>query len=188
MTAAGGALLSLAELLAGVNAELEAELRRERQLPDEAGSAAVLQEVGRHLCFTLAGQHLAIPLSLVVEVGELETVRPLPFLPDWVDGVTNIRGEIVSVTNMAAFFRLAASKSRAFIFIQDSGMKTAVTVERITGTRLLQRREGMSRGSGRTAVPPEYLNGPALYAAEDGERRLELFDGQKLLAAIRLQQ
>lgn len=187
MTAAGETAGSLAELLAGLDAELAEELRREQRIPAESGPSAALQEIGRHICFTLADRHLAIPLALVLEVGELETVRPLPFLPDWADGVTNIRGQIVSVTNLAAFFRLAAKKSRTFIIIHDSGMKTAIVVDRITGTRLLYRRDGMTFSGGVAAVPADFLSGPALYLTEDGERRLELFDGRKLLAAIRLQ-
>lgn len=105
------------------------------------------QEIGRHICFDLGEMRLAVPLSLVVEVGELEEkVRALPFLPEWVQGVTNIRGEIVSVTDIGLFFNIAnrvpKKKNRAYIVIYNGEMKTAVIVDRITATRMLYRKEG----------------------------------------------
>ncbi|WP_417911198.1 chemotaxis protein CheW [Candidatus Electronema sp. PJ] len=179
----------LAELLAAIDGEIAEELRREQQQAGDSGSAKALEEIGRYLCFTLAGQHLAVPLSSVIEVGELETVRPLPFLPDWAEGVTNIRGEIVSVTNLAVFFQIAGRftrKNRLAVILHEGGMKTAVIIDKITGTHLLYKKEGLT-GNGVAAIPVDFLSGPALFMAENGENRLELFNSGKLLAALRLQ-
>lgn len=178
----------LADLLSAIDREIAEELRLEQLHTDGAGAAEVLEEIGRHLCFMLAGQHLAVPLSLVLEVGELETVRPLPFLPAWAEGVTNLRGEIVSVTNLAVFFRIAekiSRKSRTVIILHENGIKTAAIVDKITGTRLLYKKEGLT-GNGATAIPAEFLSGPALFLAEDGENELKLFNSGKLLSALRL--
>uniref|UniRef100_UPI0040568766 chemotaxis protein CheW n=1 Tax=Candidatus Electronema sp. TaxID=2698783 RepID=UPI0040568766 len=185
-----GAETALAALLAEIDQETAGALRREQLADTGAAQAETLTAIGRHLCFLLAGQQLAVPLSLVLEVGELETLRPLPFLPAWAEGVTNIRGEIVSVTNLAVFFSLAGRrKSRTVLILHDGGgrMKTAVTVDKITGTRLLyQRAEQQPADGGSAAVPAEFLSGRALYLAESSEHELDLFDSAKLLAALRL--
>jgi chemotaxis signal transduction protein len=178
----------LADLLSAIDREIAEELRLEQLHTDGAGAVEVLEEIGRHLCFMLAGQHLAVPLSLVLEVGELETVRPLPFLPAWAEGVTNLRGEIVSVTNLAVFFRIAekiSRKSRTVIILHENGIKTAAIVDKITGTRLLYKKEGLT-GSGATVIPAEFLSGPALFLTENGENELKLFNSGKLLSALRL--
>ncbi|MCW5205568.1 chemotaxis protein CheW [Desulfobulbus sp. F5] len=179
----------LTALLSGIDHEIAEELRREQRVTDDSGSAQTLTEIGRHICFTLAGQHLAVPLSLVIEVGELETVRPLPFLPSWSEGVTNLRGEIVSVTNLAVLFKIIEKvprKGRTVIILHEKGMKTAAIVDKITGTRLLYRKEGMKHLDA-AAVPVDFISGSALFLAENGEHELELFDGSKLLSSIRLQ-
>uniref|UniRef100_UPI0040575CC0 chemotaxis protein CheW n=1 Tax=Candidatus Electronema sp. TaxID=2698783 RepID=UPI0040575CC0 len=180
----------LAELLAAIDQEVAEELRREQLQADRlSADKAALTEIGRHLCFRLAGQDLAVPLAQVLEVGELETLRPLPFLPDWAEGVTNIRGEIVSVTNLAVFFQTggrAQKKSRTVIILHEGGMKTAAIVDKITGTRLLHTREGLAN-SGSAAVPADFLSGAALFMAEDSENRLDILNSGRLLAALRLQ-
>lgn len=179
----------LSELLFEIDREITGELR-ERSVPTEFGPTNVLEDIGRHICFNLVGRHLAIPLPLVLEVGELETIRPLPFLPGWIDGVTNIRGEIVSVTNLTAFFNLPGEskrKNRTFIIIHAQGMKTAVTVDRITGTRLLYRKEEpVLRENPKKNIPADFLTGGALFFSENIEKELEIFDGKKLLSSIQL--
>ena len=180
----------LHDLLSSIDREVTAELQQEQSRPAEIDPADTLKEIGRYICFHLAGRHLAIPLPLVLEVGELETLRSLPFLPAWVNGVTNIRGEIVSVVNLAAFLNISekpAKRSRTFIIIHDSGIKTAVIVDRITGTRLLYAREGaVFRTDAEQSTLQEFITGSALFFSERTEKTLEIFDVKKLLAAIQL--
>jgi purine-binding chemotaxis protein CheW len=187
--------LNLNSLLRAIDTELAEELRKEQnQVFPALAPVRTREEIGRHICFRLANQHLAVPLSLVVEVGELETVRALPFLPDWTEGVTNIRGEIVSVTNLALFFKLynrATKKNRTFILLHDNGIKTAIMVDKITGTRLLHREEGVAlqtTPSDATSIAlADFLQGTAIFLAGEETQELALFDGRKLLAALKLQ-
>jgi chemotaxis signal transduction protein len=150
------------------------------------------QELGRHICFELGSRMLALPLSLVVEVGELEDVRPLPFLPEWVQGVTNIRGEIVSVTDIALFLNIAERQQRrkkhpAFIIIYNGQVKTAIIVDRITATRMLYQHEEIAEddktGQG---VLSNFLAGSAVYHSGEKEEAVQLVDGEQLLSSIRI--
>lgn len=149
------------------------------------------QELGRHICFDLGDRRLALPLSLVVEVGELENVRPLPFLPEWVQGVTNIRGEIVSVTDVALYLTISKSsnkkKNRAVIVIYNGEVKTAVVVDRITATRMLYRKEESEeeRQIEQTLLAG-FLSGSAVYHTGEAEEVVQLFDGEQLLSSIRI--
>ncbi|MCI5119898.1 MAG: chemotaxis protein CheW [Candidatus Electrothrix sp. AUS4] len=149
------------------------------------------QEIGRHICFDLGDKKLALPLSLVDEVGELENVRQLPFLPDWVHGVTNIRGEIVSVTDLPLFFHLTEKKSRkknrVAIVIHDGEMKTAIIVDRITATRMLYTKHNAEQEKQeQDAVLSRFLTGPAVYFSGEKEEEVQLFDGEQLLSSIRI--
>lgn len=150
-----------------------------------------LQEVGRHICFDLGDYRLALPLSLVVEVGELENFRPLPFLPEWVRGVTNIRGEIVSVIDVAHFFNIAkkadSKKNRSVIVIHNGEMKTAIIVDQITATRMLYRKEETASEEGiERTVLTGFLNGSAMYYSDEREEVVWLFDGVQLLSSIQI--
>ncbi|MCI5211069.1 MAG: chemotaxis protein CheW [Candidatus Electrothrix sp. ATG2] len=186
----GDAPAELLGLLQNINQELtEAVLEYGDGLT--AASDEEQQEIGRHICFDLGDKHLAMPLSLVVEVGELENVRPLPFLPEWVYGVTNIRGEIVSVTDIALFFNIAErpqkKKNRTFIVVYNGEMKTAVVVDRITATRMLYKTK-MAGNEGKTeqTALSGFLSGSGVYHSGGHEEVVQLFDGEQLLSSIRI--
>lgn len=65
------------------------------------------QEEGqRFLIFTLADRHFAIPAEYVLEVGRLLRITPVPNVPEWLLGITNIRGDMVSVIQLRELLHL----------------------------------------------------------------------------------
>ncbi|HSG32000.1 MAG TPA: chemotaxis protein CheW [Thermodesulfobacteriota bacterium] len=57
----------------------------------------------KYIVFTLSNKMYGIPILNVLEIGTLSNVTPVPNLPVWVRGVTNIRGEIVSVVDLGTY-------------------------------------------------------------------------------------
>ncbi len=87
--------------------------------------------------FDVAGIRLVIPLKSACEIGPAPPVTPLPNLPEWIRGIANIRGEIISVVDLKGFFELSAGQGPAegrIIVIRNEEMKTAVLVDRIAGS------------------------------------------------------
>ncbi|XOF34376.1 MAG: chemotaxis protein CheW [Candidatus Electrothrix sp. YB6] len=188
----------LAALLTTIDREVAEAMQAQGPGPTAAADDE-RREIGRHICFSLAGTQLAVPLALVTEAGELEQVQPLPFLPAWVKGVTNLRGEIVSVTDLAAFFGLSVPgtrRKRMFIVLHNSdGMKTAMLVDRITGTRLLYSAEDSDSGvktlktqaaASDRSVPAEFMAGSAVFLADEDVEDIGLLDGERLLSALQI--
>jgi purine-binding chemotaxis protein CheW len=63
------------------------------------------QTAGRqHVIFTLDSTDYAIPICNVLEITRPLAVTPLPNLPEWALGISNYRGEIVSVVDLRRFF------------------------------------------------------------------------------------
>src|SRR5581483_1354327 len=61
-----------------------------------------------------AGQvRLALPMPYLRGVEPYETVTPLPHVPAWVRGVTNVRGTVVGVVDLAAFLGLGDTPTTA---------------------------------------------------------------------------
>lgn len=52
--------------------------------------------------FTLAGQMFGIAMASLLEIRQWEEPTPLPGVPDYVRGVTNLRGNVVPVVDLAA--------------------------------------------------------------------------------------
>lgn len=187
--AAAGAY-KLPELVRLINDELTAGLRlqSEDKSPVEKDEERV--DIGRHICVELAGQPLAISLSAVLEAGELQMVQSLPLLQDWLTGITNIRGEIVSVVNLALFLGRTDTPSagaRPFLIVHDDTLKTAVTVDRIIGTRSLYRpfMEQLEQG-GKPVLPDGFFAGKAIYEEGGKEKEIHLFDLNTFLSSQKL--
>ncbi len=175
----------LLDLLGRINMELQAGLETETEsiLPGVQDTA--LQDIGRHVCFALGDELLAIPLSSVLEVGDLQNVQALPLLPAWLSGISNLRGEILSVVDLARFLGWqngASLKTRPFFVVHDESIKLAITVGRILGTRTLY-------SSGREQeVGNAFSAGRAIFKDGEGEREVKLFDLKAFLASETLRE
>lgn len=63
-------------------------------------SAAVHVEEERFVIFRLAGEDYAVPIAGVHTVEKTMPITRVPKAPDFVDGVINLRGEVVPVLNL----------------------------------------------------------------------------------------
>ena len=68
----------------------------------------LVQQVEEYLTFFIAEVEYAISLEHVREVIPYDTITRVPAMPDTVRGVTNLRGSVVPVIDLAIKFRLPA--------------------------------------------------------------------------------
>ena len=94
----------------------------------------------RHVLFSLAGANYALPLSAILEVGRTPVVTHVPNVPNWVAGVTNLRGEILSMVDFRKFLGLDPnpypSDARMLIIGRKRGeFYTGLIVDKVLGIR-----------------------------------------------------
>jgi len=65
-----------------------------------------LSQSSEYLTFFIAGEEYAVSLQFVREVIPYDTVTRVPGMPEAVRGVTNLRGSVVPVVDLAIQFRL----------------------------------------------------------------------------------
>lgn len=65
---------------------------------------------GQYLTFFVAGEEYAVNILKVKEIIEYDTVTAVPNTAPWIRGVTNLRGNVVPVIDLAVKFGLPASK------------------------------------------------------------------------------
>lgn len=119
---------------------------------DEAASMA--PATGRehpHVVFAVADTEYAFPLHAVREIGRPPVATPLPGGPDWLVGVANIRGGIVSMVDLRAFLDEppgpAAADRRLLVVTAPGGDLTAgLLVDRVRGIQ---------------SIPPAEVRAPA---------------------------
>jgi purine-binding chemotaxis protein CheW len=77
------------------------------------------------------GEHYALPVERVLEVGALGEVTPVPSAPPAVIGVRNLRGQIIPVLDLAELFGLDAAIERSSVVVTDVGGRTGLAVESV---------------------------------------------------------
>ena len=96
----------------------------------------------QYIRFLLDDILLAIPLASALEVGQQPKITPLPNLPKWVLGISNIRGEIISVVDLKRFFERPSDglkKRSRLLVVHSEDTKLALVVDKIMGIVSLDR-------------------------------------------------
>ena len=81
----------------------------------------------------------AVPPTSVIEVITKTAATPVPFTPDWLDGVISVRGAIVPVLDLFRYFRLPSrisSKRNRMILVGVDGHSFAIWSDTVEESRL----------------------------------------------------
>lgn len=93
------------------------------------------------LLFTLASQRYAVPSADVRELVRAARLTPLPRAPDVVEGLLNLRGELLPVLDLRRRFRLPPrplSPSEHFIVTRAGHRTVVLRVDRAEGLLALE--------------------------------------------------
>lgn len=128
--------------------------------------------------FLLADERYAIESAYIGEVYPLRDLTPLPCTPAFVLGVINMRGKILSVIDLRAFFDLpnrGLSDLNKVIVLHDGVMEFGILADAIVTARWLPRSDLLPTLPTLTEIRAEYLMGVT-------EERLVVLDGGKILS------
>jgi purine-binding chemotaxis protein CheW len=155
--------------------------------PEETGSrkpeGASDRLQHQFILFALESTLFALPISSALEIGHRPDITPLPNLPHWVMGISNIRGEIISFVNLKAFLGIPSTGKKGedrFIIIHDKRLKTGIIVDSIRGIVVLNRIDHDIQNSPyRQGDIARYILGVAV----SGENLMNILDIDRLLSS-----
>ena len=141
---AHGQLASLETIIAQIDQSIATTRSAQAATRSDGTAAATHQSAvptrsqGKYIVFSLAEARYAVPINQVLEVGEAQHITPVPNVPDWVMGVTNLRGDIISVVDAGAFLHLhdkitPEMSSMCVVRNQKRNLTTSLMVDRIEG-------------------------------------------------------
>lgn len=90
----------------------------------------------QYVRFVLDGNVFALPLQNALAIDYLPEVITLPNIPQWVLGICNLRGDIVSVVDIKQLFHLkqgGVDTDKKLILIHNKDIQTAIVVDNIAG-------------------------------------------------------
>jgi purine-binding chemotaxis protein CheW len=143
----------------------------------------------QYLTFMTAGEEYAIGIAKVSEIVEYETVTTVPNTPIWIHGVTNLRGRVVPVVDLAVKFGLPASRISKFsciiiteVMFQGESLTMGVLADSVSQVLDLSADEIEQTPPFGTRVKTEYLLGMGAL----GKKFCLILDIDKVLSADEL--
>ena len=167
--------------LDGLMASIESETSQAPfERPDQAGDA---ESPGVFIVIVVEGAQYAIPIGCALEMDVAPPITPVPFVPDWILGVTNRRGEILAVVDLRKLLRLdpaGAQNGRIVVASTgDAGLTAALLVDEVRGTVSMPRARFAQPAGSIADTAAAMLAG----VADHEGRLLGLLDIRKLLSA-----
>jgi purine-binding chemotaxis protein CheW len=142
----------------------------------------------QHVTFALGEYEYAVSIDNVVEIGEPLNATPVPNVPEWVLGVANLRGDIVSVIDLRIFMGLpdadpGQDKRMLVARSSDGEISTCVLVDQVRGIRYLNLDQIRQPTTAVTEFIEEFVDG----VCEIEGQEFMVLDFDRVLSSERMQ-
>jgi chemotaxis signal transduction protein len=154
-------------------------IERRGAMEDKEDHAAVTSDI---LTFRLAGREYAIETRYIREVFIIREITPVPGVPDFIAGICAVRGEIISVVDLARILSIpkqGLTDLNRVIVLSDGKMTFGILADYITDIGTISRDDIAPAEPGMTPIGEQYLLGVA-------EGSLILLDAAAILADPRM--
>lgn len=140
--------------------------------------------------FQISDELYGIDIMDVKEIVRVQEIRAIPNAPSYVEGLFNLRGEIIPIISLHKRFHLKKSQISdddellsGFIIIEINGMKLGVIIDKVERVVLIEFSEVQPPPQMLNGIGAEYIQG--VVNKESGY--LILLDIKKLFSAKELQ-
>jgi purine-binding chemotaxis protein CheW len=163
-----------------------AQTIEERQTRETHKTDASTQEMAevQLVTFLLGEEEYGIPISQIQEIDRLAKITKVPKAAEFIEGITNLRGEVIPVLDTRKRFGLEVKPSddRTRIIIVDlGGIKTGLVVDSV--------REVLNLAKQDIAPPPEAIGSgidqqfiSGIGKVDAGKRMIVLLDVERILS------
>ena len=115
-------------------------LEQTRRLLEAQNTDSVEHErVWRGLAVSAGNLNIVVPITNVVELAVCENITPVPLTKSWVRGLTNLRGQLVTVADLSVFVgagETRLSRDARIIVLADSGLNSCLLVNNVAGLKV----------------------------------------------------
>lgn len=165
------------------DAERARESRTRAAGPKSGGEPDLLSEV-QLVTFMLGAEEYGVPISQIQEIDRLSKITKVPKAAPFIEGVTNLRGEVIPVLDTRKRFDLETKPAddRTRIIIVDlGGVKTGLVVDSVREVLNLARKDiappPEAIGSG---IDQQFISG--IGKVDAGKRMIVLLDVERILS------
>ncbi len=137
-------------------------------------------DVVQVVAFQLGQEEYAVDILNVQEIVRLLNITRVPRSPEYIDGVVNLRGNIIPVINLHKKFQIGMSgdsDDKRIVVFQFDDVKAGILVDKVSEVLYLSNSNIEETARVYNSINAELIKG----VAKVGDRLLILLDLQKLL-------
>jgi purine-binding chemotaxis protein CheW len=148
-------------------------------------SSAAGQELSevQLVTFMLGAEEYGVPISQIQEIDRLAKITKVPKAASFIEGITNLRGEVIPVLDTRKRFELEVKPpdDRTRIIIVDlGGVKTGLVVDSVREVLNLARKDIAPPPEAiGTAIDQQFISG--IGKVDSGKRMIVLLDVERIL-------
>ncbi len=115
--------------------------------------------------FQLGEELYGVNIMDVKEIVKIQNVRPIPHAPHYVEGIFNLRGEIIPVINLHKRFRLQRPTEElhegegGLIILNLDGIKISIIIDKISRVVMINSSDVKPPPQMLTGIGSEYIDG-----------------------------
>jgi purine-binding chemotaxis protein CheW len=116
--------------------------------------------------FQLGEELYGVNIMDVKEIVRIQDIRAIPNAPTYVEGIFNLRGEIIPIINLHKRFHIRRAFSSeedemlsGFIIIDIDGMKLGIIIDRVSRVVTVEKEEVQPPPQMLTGIGTEYIRG-----------------------------
>ncbi|SDF28293.1 chemotaxis protein CheW [Sporolituus thermophilus] len=152
----------------------------------ETGSAKILVEEEQLVTFKLGKEEFAVRINDVQEVNRMSSVTHMPGMPTYVEGLVNLRGNIIPALNLRRRFGMADRErddATRIVIVDINNRKIGLVVDAVSEVLRIERNfidktpDVISGG-----IDPQYVSGVA--KLNGGQRMVLILDLEKVVAFV----
>ena len=153
------------------------------QQAEKGQSAMNTTDEAQVVTFTLGEEEYGVPISQIQEIDRLAKITKVPKAASFVEGVTNLRGEVIPVVDTRKRFGLAvrpADDHTRIIIVDQGGVKTGLMVDSVREVLSVPKKDVSEPPETiRSGVEQQFVSGIA--KVDDGKRIIFLLDVEQVL-------
>jgi purine-binding chemotaxis protein CheW len=119
--------------------------------------------------FMLGSDRYGVGLEMVREIQRAGRITPVPTAPDFIIGVMNLRGNILSVVDIRSFFGLPGvtigEKTRILV-VEGAGLRIGILVERVDEIKGVKEEDVKPPLSSDKGLAEDYIRGIVTHRGE----------------------
>ena len=152
------------------------------EILDDEAVADINTNLQQYCIFRAGSEEYALPIYLIKEVVKYTRPAPLPQMPAYILGATNIRGNVFGILDIQLFFNINSTEEHKYLLVLDhETYKMSIGIPEVPDSLLIEDSEieNLNSSTLKSKVSQKYMKG----VIKRDNRMIILFDIEAIISS-----